>query len=156
MTEITDIMMYENGSGGELSLKNDDLESINGLTNQVYLALFGGNIQQSTSENLESLDIREDYWGNEYLEEELQYNSLFEKTIRTVTLNTNGLSILKDAAEQDLNYLKKYADISMEISIKKLNFVELIVTLIEPDDISTKIKLLWDGTKNELIENITI
>jgi len=156
MSEITDIMIYESGSGGDISLKNDDIVTIAGLTNQVYLALFGGNIEQSTSEELDDLTIREDYWGNFYFEEENQFNSIYEKTLRTITLNTNGLSILKDAAESDLEYLKQYAEITISISIIGLNKVQLIVSLLEPNNISSRIKLVWDGTKNELIENIVL
>lgn len=153
---ITDLTIYESGEGGEMALVNDDIATISGLTNQVYLALFGGNIEQSTSEELDALSIREDWFGNEILETEFQFNSLFEKTIRTVAINTNGLSILKDAADSDLEYLRTYAEIITTISIIGLNKVQLIVSLTEPNDLSTRIKLVWDGTKNELIEFITL
>jgi len=156
MKNVTDIAFYESGDGGEMSLKNDDIEVIHGLTNQVYFHLFGGNIEQSTSESLDDLEIREDYFGNFYLNEENQFNSEFEKTLSTVVLNTNGLSDLKDAADLDLKPLKSYADIETEISIIGLNKVQLIVSLQEPNNISTKIKIVWDGTKNEVIENIII
>lgn len=153
MNDITDIMIYESGSGGEMALKNEDLQVIHGLTNQVYLALFGGNIEESTSEEIKQSDFRQDYWGNEYLDDEFQFNSELEKTLMTVALNTNGLSIIKDAAERDLEFLKKYCDIEIQVSLIKLNFVEIFVILQEPSKESTKIKLVWDGTKNELIEN---
>ncbi len=156
MDNRTDIMLYESGSGGEMLLKNDDIEAIHGLTNQVYLALFGGNIEQSTSEDLDLIQVREDYWGNNYFDDEFQFNSELEKTLMTVVLNTNGLSIIKDAVEKDLDYLKKYAEIDVDVSMIKVNFVEILIILHEPDNISTRIKLIWDGTKNELIENITL
>lgn len=156
MPDIFDIMIYESGDGGELNLKNDDLETISGLTNQVYLALFGGNKEQVTSDELDEVDVRNDYWANELLEDELQFNSTFEKALSEVVLNSNGISKLEDAAANDLEYLKEYADINIEGSIPEINIFQLEVELIEPDDISTKIKFLWDATKNELIETITI
>lgn len=149
-------MLYESGSGGEMALKNEDIEVIHGLTNQVYLALFGGNIEQSTSEDLDLLSIRQDYWGNKYLESEFQFNSTLEATLRTTALNINGLSIIKSAVEKDLQYLEKYADIDVEVSMIKVNFVQILIILHEPNNELTKIKLVWNGTKDELIENVIL
>jgi hypothetical protein len=42
---IADITIFESGDGGDLALINDDLATIEGLTNQVYLAWFGGNFR---------------------------------------------------------------------------------------------------------------
>lgn len=154
--EIIDIMIFESGSGGDLNLKNDDLETVSGLTNQVYLALFGGNIEQSTNENLNLLEKRNDWFGNNLLPTEQQFNSIFEKTIREITLTSAGIQILENAAKKDLEYLSEYADIEISGSIVSRDRFELIINLIEPDDNSTKIKFVWDGTKNELIEYIII
>ena len=158
MADIFDIMIYESGSGGDFNLKNDDLETISGLTNQVYLALFGGNIEENsiTSDELDDLDFRGDWFGNEYLQEEFQFNSLFERTLTQVALNSQGISTLEDAASQDLEFLTEYAEINIEGSIPEINKFQLVVQLIEPNDISTKIKFIWDATKNELIETIII
>jgi len=154
--DIIDIMIYESGSGGDLRIENDDIISISGLTNQVYLALFGGNIEQSTSDDLSELDQRLDWFGNELLDEEFQFNSLFEKRLTEVALNSAGISLLEDAALEDLKYLKKYANIEVEGSIVGINKFQLEVDLQEPDQQSTKVKFIWDGTKQELIETITI
>jgi len=153
--DVVDLMIYESGSGGDLNLKNDDLETVSGLTNQVYLALFGGNIEESTSDDLEDLDERNDWWGNYLLNEELQFNSSFERTLTTVTLNSGGISKLVNAAKKDLKYLEDYADITVEGSITGLNKFQLQVNLQEPDQSSTKIKFIWDGTKGT-IETIII
>ena len=154
--EIVDIMMFESGSGGDLSLQNDDIQTISGLSNQVYLALFGGNLQESTDENLAVLDERQDWWGNGLLPTEQQFNSIFEKTIRETTLTSGGIQTLINAAKEDLNYLTAYADIEISGSIVQTNRFELLVNLIEPDQQSTKIKFIWDGTRNELIEQVII
>ena len=147
-----DLMIYETGSGGDLSLKNNDIETIEGLTNQVYLALFGGNVEQSTDEDLSELDERLDWWGNEYLSTEFQFNSIFEKTLMEVALNSEGVNTLVNAAKQDLKYLEEYADIEINGAVTQINRFELTVNLKEPGVDSTKIKFIWDGTKNELIE----
>ena len=49
-----------------------------------------------------------------------------------------------------------YADIEISGSIVQTNRFELLVNLIEPDQQSTKIKFIWDGTRNELIEQVII
>ena len=153
--DVVDLMIYESGSGGDLNLKNDDLETVSGLTNQVYLALFGGNIEENTSDDLEDLDERNDWWGNYLLNEELQFNSSFERTLTTVTINSGGISKLVNAAKKDLKYLEDYADITVEGSIVGLNKFQLQVSLQEPNQSSTKIKFIWDGTKGT-IETIII
>ena len=37
-TNIRDIMIYEGGNGGDMAIKNDDLVTVQGLTNQVIVA----------------------------------------------------------------------------------------------------------------------
>ena len=104
MAGIVDIMIFENGSGGDLNLKNDDIETISGLMNQVYLALFGGNLEQNTSDDLSELEERNDWWGNSLLKKENQFNSNFERTLRTIPLNSSGLIKIENAAKEDLKY----------------------------------------------------
>jgi len=154
--DTIDVMIYESGSGGDLNLKNEDIEKISGLTNQVYLALFGGNIEQNTSDDLAELDERNDWWGNSLLQSEQQFNSFFERALNMIALTSGGISLLENAAKKDLKYLQKYADINIEGSIIGLNKFQLQVNMMEPDENSTKIKFIWDGTKQELIETITV
>lgn len=150
---ITDIGIYDNGNGGEINLVNNDIQTIKGLTNQVYLALFGGNIEQSTSEGLSELDQRYDWWGNQFIPDNQQFNSNFERTLSQVALNSSGLKTLREAAESDLQYLSDFADITVETSIISSRRLELSVTLAEPDRQSTKVKFIWDGMRNEIIEH---
>lgn len=156
MPDIFDIMIFESGDGGELLLENGDLATISGLTNQVYLALFGGNIEQDTSDELDELDNRSDWWGNSLIGDEAQFNSTFERALNSVALTTNGISVLEDAAKEDLEFLSEIANVEVEGSIPDINKFQLDVKLTEPDGVSTKIKFLWDGTKSELIQTIKI
>lgn len=154
---IVDLTILESGDGGDLYLNNEDLSTVSGLTNQVYLALFGGNVEQSTSIDLSELEQRFDWWGNEYLEDdEFRFNSEFERKLNQVALNSGGVSILEDAAKSDLVYLQEYADIQIEGSIPDINKFKLLVSLQEPGTDSVKISFIWDGTKNEVIHEIII
>ena len=154
--DVVDIMIHESGSGGDLSLINDDLATISGLTNQVYLALFGGNIEQSTVPDLSELDDRQDWWGNSLLLVENQLNSNFERKINQIALTSGGVRTLENAAKEDLKFLKDIADVTVNGSISGLSRFELTVNLVEPDKTSTKIKFIWDGTKKELIQTVII
>jgi len=151
-----DVVIYESGSGGELQLLNDDLALSGGLANQVYLAFFGGNLEQSTSPSLDDLEFRGDWWGNQLLKTENQFNSELERTLQTVALNSAGLRILENAAKKDLEFLKEFAEIDVKSSITGINKTELFVTLQEPGQQSTKIKLIWDGTRDEAIFNVIL
>ena len=61
---MEDILLYETGNGGDLLLQNKDIELVNPLYQQVYVALFGGNIQAITKGDEIEGQIREDWWGN--------------------------------------------------------------------------------------------
>lgn len=145
MKAISDIMIYETGDGGDFQLVNEDLQVINGLTNQVYLALFGGNKEKN-----------EEWWGNQLLADNNQIKSDFERLLTEVALNSAGLKRIKEAALKDLAFLKEIADITVDSSITGYNKLELDITLIQPGNLSTKLKFLWDGTNAELIEEIII
>jgi len=152
----SDITIYETGTGGDLYLKNNDINLTTGLTNQIYIALFGGNKEENTSENLNVKDNRQDFWGNAYLDSEYQFNSNFERALSTVALTSGGISKLEDAAKSDLKYLRNYADITVVGSIPEIAKFVLDITIKEPDNQSTKVKFIWDGQKVEIIEEITI
>jgi phage gp46-like protein len=140
---MIDLMIYETGSGGELQSNDGYIKTVEGLTNQVYLALFGGNIEG-------------EWWGNSLQNEENKFVSTFENELRNVSLNSSGIAALENSAKKDLEFLKKYADIKIIGSIPGLAKFKLEVELTQPNDISEKIIFIWDGTKNELIETITI
>jgi phage gp46-like protein len=140
---MIDLMIYETGDGGDLESKSGYISTIDGLTNQLYLALFGGNLDDS-------------WWGNYLQPEENKFISTFENALRNIALNSNGISILENAAKSDLAFLNKYANINVSVTLPALNRVQLLMELQEPDKVSQKIKFLWDGTKNELIEDIEI
>ena len=58
----TDITLYETGSGGDFYLLNDDLNTGEALFQNIYLALFGGNYEDSTKSAYVENEQRFDYW----------------------------------------------------------------------------------------------
>jgi phage gp46-like protein len=150
--QLIDILIYENGDGGDLQLRNEDLQKSQALTNQMYLALYGGNIEENTSLELEEKERRLDYWGNAYLEQEQQFNSNFERALNNTTLNSAGISVLEDAAKEDLSYLSDYANIEVEGNMPKPHRFELNITVEQPDTDSVKVKFIWDSQKKEFYQ----
>jgi phage gp46-like protein len=147
VSNILDILIYETRAGGSLNVKADDLETVQGITNQVYLALFGGQVEQETLPENENLEERSDWWANNFIVEENQLNSTFERELQRVALNSAGIAKLENAARKDLEYLKAYSDIKVEGFLERPNWFRLEVTLSEPSKESTKITFIWDGTK---------
>lgn len=145
---VADLTIYENFDGGDLFLQNDDLQIIDGLTNQVYLALFGGNVQQSESNELDEIEQRFDFWGGDF-------NSEFERKLKEVALNSAGIIEIENAAKLDLQYLQEFANIEVSADLTGVNTVELNVLVQEPDSQSTKLTFIWDGTKNTVIYDNT-
>ena len=118
---MTDLTIRETLNGGDLVVESNDLQLTDELTNQVYLALFGGNVEQSTFDlNSDVSNERFDFWGNELFhqdEPDFQYNSQFERTLNRVALNTQGLQELEQVAEQDLSFLSEFGTVDVDISI---------------------------------------
>jgi len=147
---IIDVAIHEAGSGGDYSLVNDDMETVSGFFNMVYLGLFGGNIEQVTSPDINPNDQRFDWWANEAFN--LEFNSTFENKIRTTPLTSSGIIDLENAAKQDLKFMEEFAEMEITGSIVGIKKFQLDISLSEPDNQSSKIKFIWDGNRNELIE----
>lgn len=130
---MTDLTIRETLNGGDLVVENNDLQLTDELTNQVYLGLFGGNVEQSTDEvNLEIANERFDFWGNELFhpdEPGFQFNSRFERTLNNVALNTQGLQELEQVAEQDLSFLNEFGEVTIDISIISHNRIRIDVKI---------------------------
>lgn len=101
------------GNGGDLQLLGNDLALVYGMENQVYLALFGGNVEGN-------------WWGNSLLmpnDTAKQFNSNTERTLNTVALNSSGIAKIQAAVESDLKYLK--AKVTVIVSLFDTNTVGL-------------------------------
>lgn len=137
---MTDIAIYESFDGGDLIFTGNDLQTTDGITNQCYLALFGGMAYNGS------------WFGNAIIsDEENKLTSTTEKTLREVALNSSGILAVENSVKDDLAFLSEYADIEVEVTLETVNRVLIEVTLTEPDNSSTKVKFIWDGQRNEVI-----
>lgn len=152
-----DINLKENGNGGEISILSNDLLLGNALYTQVYLALFGGNIEANTTDNYVTNEDRFDYWGNELFfkdKPEFQFNSNTERVLKSVALNTAGRYEIMEAVKLDLDYLRKVVNLKIEVLLPSVNNVVIKVVFLSKEANENKVlQLVYDQAKDEIIIN---
>ena len=158
--DTKDILIYESGDGGEFSIQSGDLAINETLYNQVYLALFGGNIEADTKREYLPTEERNDYWGNALIfanEPEKQFNSTTERTINNTALNSAGRLTIIRAIETDLQYLSDLLTFTVDAEILSVNTIRIIIKF-EPlgSQQSRVLQLVYNNAKNELITELTI
>lgn len=151
-----DIRLKETGQGGDYILKNNDLFTTDGIFNQVYMALFGGNIQQVTPVERPANEEQFDWWGNRLLlpnQTQQQLNSLTERTLNEVQLNSTGRTRIAQAVSTDLNFMRSFAELTIEVTIPTVDTVQIRVHMQEPENKQgIEFIYLWDATRNEVID----
>lgn len=152
-----DLSIWETHNGGDIVLKGNDLQLVTSIWNQPYLAMFGGNKEQShqDADEFELTLERFDFWGNMLVfpdDPNVQYNSEFEKALDSFALSSAGRQQLESILKEDINFLRQIAIVSSSISIVGLDQIQIDITLQEPDNLSERnFVFLWDGTRLEEI-----
>jgi len=150
---MSDILIKQLPNGGDFNLQGANIEFGSELWNQVLLALFGGNLEQSTKRTYQTGEERLDWWGNSLLfgqDPNFQYNSDTERTLNNVALTSSGLSQIEKAIDRDLKFLKEIADVEYSVSIISNNRIQLTVNFNEPQN--GEFRLIWDSAENRVIE----
>lgn len=150
-----DILLAEQGNGGEMAVLGNDLVLTEELLQMAYLALFGGNIEASTTgQELES-ELRYDWWANGLLYAQApqkQFNSETERVLQNTVLNSSGRLEIKSAIENDLAFLGNVANVGVEVNIETHDRVEMYIKLTSLANQEEKVlQLLFDNAKNEVI-----
>ena len=151
----TDIHLFETGSGGDFAIVNNDLLMGESLYQQIYLALFGGNIQASTKPSYLASEERFDYWGNSLIWKDVktkQFNSETERTLGNIALNSSGRLSILQAVNNDLDYLKGVVDFTVEVGIDSVSRISITVNFKEKTNQQDKVlQMVWNNSKNEVI-----
>ena len=150
-----DLHIYESGDGGELALLSGDLILIESLYQSIYICLFGGNVEASTLGNETNSQERLDYWANELLFKDKpnkQFNSITEKTLREVTINSSGRLVIQRAVEDDLKNIKNIADLEVNVVILNIDRIEINIILQKKENQpNPQFRFVWDNAKNQVI-----
>lgn len=153
--ETKDILLYESGDGGEMSIQSNDLALAETLYMQIYLAMFGGNVEENTKTSYLVNEERFDWWGNTLFfdnEKSKQFNSNTERTLKNVTLNSSGRLEIIRAMNEDLSYLNDVLDFSVDVQLQDINKIGLIIKFSKKGNQEDKVlQLVYDNAKNEII-----
>jgi phage gp46-like protein len=150
-----DINLYESGTGGEISISSNDLNLGESLFQQVYLALFGGNLEAVTRGDELIGEERLDWWGNSlFLNDNpnKQFNSITEKTLQNVVLNSSGRLKIIQAVKEDLSYLSDLLDFSINVVFEEVNNIKIIINFTQKGTQENRVlELVYNNAKNEII-----
>lgn len=151
-----DLELKDIGNGGELIRTAKDLSVISGFENMPYLAMFGGNTEASTPVTRQEDEQAFDWWANSLLfpnDESIQMNSLTERTLRQVPLTSSGRKIIEEAVKKDLDFMKDFAKVSVDVSIPATDRAQINIKVVRLDNLQDRsFVYIWDATNNELIE----
>jgi hypothetical protein len=114
-----DLAIVETGSGGDIQILGNDLAVVTGIENMAYLGMFGGNIEQSTVDNVTN-EFSKDWWGNNLLmksDPSIQMNSTVERTLNNTPLTSSGRLTIENAIKYDLIFLEKVIGTKIEVSV---------------------------------------
>ena len=153
--DTKDILLFESGDGGEMSIMSNDLALSETLYQQVYLALFGGNVQQNTKSDFLISEQRFDYWGNSLIwntQQSRQFNSNTERVLNQVALNGSGRLKIIQAVVDDLEYLNDLLTATVDVQFLETNKIRITVSFVPKGNQENKVlQLVYNNAKNELI-----
>ena len=153
----TDIQLFETGNGGDFALLNDDLLMSETLYQQIYLGLFGGNIEASTKASYLESEERFDYWGNSLIwndSKTKQFNSETERVLANIALNSSGRLSIIQAVNKDLDYLKDVIDYTIEVVIENVSSLSISVSFSGKTNQQNRLlQMVWNNLKKEVVIN---
>lgn len=150
-----DIKLYETGNGGDIMIKGNDLETVQGFENFPYLAMFGGNVEQTTQQVGAGDEQRFDWWGNAFLpKQNTQMNSITEKKLITTAITSQGRILIEEAIKADLAFMQSFANISVAVTVISDDWLNIAVTIQEPTNLQGKqYQFIWDATAGKILED---
>ncbi len=150
-----DLEFVDTDDGPDLVMKSRDLSVIEGFQTMVMLALFGGNVAQSTPTERVAGEQAFDWWGNSIFtpnERDKQMNSETERVLMNVKLNSSGRVQIENAVKTDLDFMKKFAIVEVDVTMNGNNRVQIIVRINQPVNLQgNEFIFMWDATNKELV-----
>lgn len=151
-----DLQIIETNNGGDLVKNPKDLQVIYGFQNMPYLAMFGGNVEESTPEVREDGKQSFDWWGNNLLfpkDASVQFNSETERVLNSVPLTSQGRVLIEQAVLKDLSFFQSIGDSEVRVAVSIESDDRVLIGIKIGQKISAYI---WDATMSELTEGVVI
>lgn len=121
-----DLVFIETGDGGDLTMKGNDFGVFNNDENEIYMRMFGGNVEGDTKINRRNSDQDNGYWANKLLfgdDPTVWFNSLTERTLGNTELSSKGLVTIENAIKKDLSGLK----VTVTVQITGIDRVRVMI-----------------------------
>ncbi len=147
-----DTVILETYNGGDISKIGNDVITVNGFENMPYIAMFGGNPVQSTPTQRVAGEQNFDWFGNAFETDAiLQTNSLTERTLRSVALNSAGRVQIEQAVNADLEFMRTFAKVTVNVSIISDDRVQIDIYIVELSNLqNTSQRFIWDSSNQTI------
>jgi hypothetical protein len=144
-----DTLIIETYNGGDINKIGNDVVTVNGFENMPYIAMFGGNPAQSTPTQRVAGEQNFDWFGNTFETDAIiQTNSLTERTLRSVALNSAGRVQIEQAVNADLEFMRAFATVTVVVSIISDDRVQIDISILEPTNLqNTQQRFIWDSSR---------
>lgn len=148
-----DIKIYETGNGGDINVLGNDLESVYSFENMPYLGMFGGNVEQSTSQVGEDDEQRFDYWGNAFLiDAASQFNSLTERGLIRTPITSEGRILIENLVREDLKFMEDFAVVTVVVRVISDDKLNIDIGIDEPSNLQNlQFQFIWDAATGAIL-----
>jgi hypothetical protein len=153
-----DIKIYETGNGGDINVLGNDLESVYSFENMPYLAMFGGNVEQSTNQVGENDEQRFDYWGNSFLiDAASQFNSLTERGLITTPITSEGRILIENLVRADLEFMRDFAVVTVTVRVLSDDKLNIDIGIAEPSNLQNlQFQFIWDAATGAILGGLNV
>lgn len=155
-----DLLINLSPNGGDLFRNGRDLATTESFETMVVLALWGGNVAQSTPVTRPANTQAFDWWGNSLLmsgQPQQQFNSLTERTMHQVPLTSAGRLLIQQAIEKDLEFMQPFAVVTVQTAIIATDVLQIDIRIRRPDDLRDQQYIfIWDAIAGQITNGTTL
>lgn len=149
-----DLNLLMSNDGGDIMLVGRDLSVIYGWQNMPLIALFGGNVAQSTPKLKAEGEQDFSFWGNNLFhpnDPQLQFNSLTERMLMNVNLSSAGRLQIEQAIKEDLAFMQAFAIITVDVQITGVDRIRITLRFQKPDKLQEQVYVfIWNATTGSI------
>ena len=146
--------IFEDGNGGQLVLRNNEIVQTRSLATLAYLLMFGGNVAAETEKENAPGELKFDWWGNDPTKpSDTWINSRTEKVLSGIELSSSSRFTIEEAVKSDVKSLEQFGEVEVNVSFISMSRVKIVITISEPSvKNDTSLTLVWDASRSEIIE----
>lgn len=149
----SDLKVFETGNGGDILVQGNDFAYVDGFQNMPYLAMFGGNVEQDTSQVGADDEQRFDWWGNGLIAAQAaQNNSLTERKLGDTPITSQGRQLIEQSVRADVAFMQEFAVVDVSVRVVTDDWLNISMTIRQPGAVTNKdYQYIWDATKGQIL-----